>query len=151
MLMVVLAAKNNALRMTLAVKERVTTTIPRPEKGVASKGFNLQEAMGLADDGETYSLLRVSPTNVRTYLSLMIVRDLSAKAGLDCAVVWHRQPKELISKIIGAICVFSFHFVLHIFLKCYSLGMTASQLFQEVPTWLARRRIPQIKSQEQMR
>jgi hypothetical protein len=73
MLIVVLAAENNALRMTLAVKERVTTTIPRPEKGVAGKGFNLQEAMGLADDGETYSLLRVSPTNVRTYLSLMIV------------------------------------------------------------------------------
>ncbi|KAF8224790.1 hypothetical protein L208DRAFT_1128737, partial [Tricholoma matsutake] len=30
------------------------------------------------------------------------VRDLSAKTGLDCAVLWHRQPKELISKIIGA-------------------------------------------------
>jgi hypothetical protein len=43
--------------MTLAMKERVTTTIPHPEKGVAGNGFNLQEAMGLADDGETYSLL----------------------------------------------------------------------------------------------
>jgi hypothetical protein len=59
--------------MTLAVKERATTMIPCPEKGVAGNGFNLQEAMGLADDGETYNLLRVSPTSVRIYLSLMIV------------------------------------------------------------------------------
>jgi len=43
--------------MTLAVKERVTTMIPCPEKGVASDGFNLQEAMGLADDWQTYKLL----------------------------------------------------------------------------------------------
>jgi hypothetical protein len=59
--------------MTLAVKERATTMIPRPEKGVAGNGFNLQEAMGLVDDGETYNLLQVSPTSVHTYLSLMIV------------------------------------------------------------------------------
>jgi hypothetical protein len=51
------AAENNALQMTLAVKERVTTMIPCPEKGVASDGFNLQEAMGLADDWQTYKLL----------------------------------------------------------------------------------------------
>jgi hypothetical protein len=33
--------------------------------------------------------------------------------------VWHRQPKELISKIIGAVCVLPFYFLLftHIFLK----------------------------------
>jgi hypothetical protein len=43
--------------MTLAVKERVTMMIPRPQKGVAGNGFNLQEAMGLADDGETYNHL----------------------------------------------------------------------------------------------
>ena len=67
------AAENNALRMTLAMKEHVTTMIPRPQKGVAGNGFNLQDAMGLADDGETYNLLRVSPTSMRTYLSLMIV------------------------------------------------------------------------------
>ena len=67
------AAENDALRMTLAVKEHVTTMIPRPEKGIAGHGFNLQEAMGLADDGQTYNLLRVSLTSVRTYLSLIIV------------------------------------------------------------------------------
>ncbi|KAF8229723.1 hypothetical protein L208DRAFT_1154457, partial [Tricholoma matsutake] len=85
--------ETNALRRTLAMKEHSTTTtmIPCPEKGVAGNGFNLQEAMGLADDGETYNLLRRA------------VRDLSAKAGLDCTVLWHRQPKELISKIIGAV------------------------------------------------
>ena len=60
--------------MTLALKEPATTMIARPEKGVASNGFNLQEAMGLADDGETYNLLRVSPTTLCTcYLLLMIV------------------------------------------------------------------------------
>ena len=59
--------------MTLAVKEHATTMIPHPEKGVASNGFNLQEAMGLADDGETYNLLQVSPTSMHIYLSLMIV------------------------------------------------------------------------------
>jgi hypothetical protein len=73
MLIVVLAAENNALRMTLALKEHVTMMIPHPQQGVAGNGFNLQEAMGLADDGETYSLLRVSPTSAHTYLSLMIV------------------------------------------------------------------------------
>jgi hypothetical protein len=34
--------------------------------------------------------------------------------------MWHRQPKELISKIIGAVCVLPFYFLLftsHIFLK----------------------------------
>lgn len=36
-------------------------TIPRPEKGIAGKGYNLQEVMGLADDDETYAVLRVSP------------------------------------------------------------------------------------------
>jgi hypothetical protein len=59
--------------MTLAVKEHATMMIPCPEKGVASNGYNLQEAMGIADDGETYNLLQVSPTSVRIYLSLMIV------------------------------------------------------------------------------
>jgi hypothetical protein len=67
------AAENNALRMTLAVKEHATTMIPRPEKGASGNGYNLQEVMGLVDDGETYNLLRVSPTSVRTYLSLVIV------------------------------------------------------------------------------
>ncbi|KAF8237099.1 hypothetical protein L208DRAFT_1389937, partial [Tricholoma matsutake] len=37
------------------------------------------------------------------------VQDLSAKAGLDCAVLWHCQPKELISKIIGAVCARQCH------------------------------------------
>jgi len=54
------AEENSALRMTLAAKEQATTMIPRPEKGIAGNGFNLQVAMGLADDAETYSLLRVS-------------------------------------------------------------------------------------------
>jgi hypothetical protein len=55
-------AENDALRKALKANsnEHVTTTIPRPEKGIGGKGFNLQEAMGLADDDETYALLRVS-------------------------------------------------------------------------------------------
>jgi hypothetical protein len=43
--------------MTLAVKEHTTTMIPRPEKGTSGNGYNLQEVMGLVDDGETYNLL----------------------------------------------------------------------------------------------
>jgi hypothetical protein len=54
-------ALNDALRKALKANsnEHVTTltTIPRPEKGIGGKGFNLQEAMGLADDDETYALL----------------------------------------------------------------------------------------------
>jgi hypothetical protein len=67
------AAENNALQMTLAVKEHATMMIPHPEKGASGNGYNLQEAMGLVDDGETYNLLQVSSTSVCTYLSLMIV------------------------------------------------------------------------------
>jgi hypothetical protein len=63
--------ENDALRKTLAAKECITTTIPRPEKGIAGNGFNLQEAMGLADDIETYALLRVSSFSAQTYNFLM--------------------------------------------------------------------------------
>jgi hypothetical protein len=66
MLIVLFVAENDALRKTLAAKERTTTTIPRPEKGIAGNGFNLQEAMGLADDAETYALLRVSTRSAHT-------------------------------------------------------------------------------------
>ena len=48
------------MRKSLAAKERATVTIPRPDKEIAGNRFNLQEAMGLADDTETYNLLRVS-------------------------------------------------------------------------------------------
>jgi hypothetical protein len=74
------AAENKALRMSLALKESAPTMIPRPEKGVAGNGFNLQEAMGLADDGETYNLLRVSPTTLYSYLSL--ANDCSVLSGI---------------------------------------------------------------------
>ena len=64
------AAENDALWKTLAVKDCVTdTTISRPERGVAGSGFNLQEVMGLADDAETYVVLRVSPSIARSYLA----------------------------------------------------------------------------------
>ena len=73
------AAENDALQKTLVVKEHVVTMIPCPDKGVAGSGFNLQEAMGLTDDPETYmyALLRVSPLGltlaVCTYMLLTIV------------------------------------------------------------------------------
>ena len=38
----------------MKTNEDDTAIIPCPEKGVVYKGFNLQEAMGLADDNETY-------------------------------------------------------------------------------------------------
>jgi hypothetical protein len=55
------------------VKEHVKSMIPCPEKGVASNGFNLQEAMGLVDDEDTYNLLRMSPPSMPIYLLLMIL------------------------------------------------------------------------------
>lgn len=67
-------AENDALRKSLAAnsKEHDMNIIPRPEKGIAGKGFNLQEAMGLADDDETYALLRVSSLSysVHTYFQV---------------------------------------------------------------------------------
>lgn len=65
-----IVAENDALRKTLKTNsnEDDTTMIPRPEKGVVYKGFNLQEAMGLADDDETYGVLRVSLSCTGTYL-----------------------------------------------------------------------------------
>jgi hypothetical protein len=74
------AAENKALRTSLALKESATTMIPRPEKGVAGNGFNLQEAMGLADDAEKYNLLRVSPTTLCTCSSL--AHDCSVLSGI---------------------------------------------------------------------
>lgn len=94
------------------MNEHVTNTIPRPERGAGGKGFNLQEAMGLADDDETYTLLRVSLLRVHATIYKLTnsrlqrsVRDLSAQAGLDCSVLWYRQPKDIISKIIGAVSI----------------------------------------------
>jgi hypothetical protein len=55
-----LLAENAALRKANAIKENVAPTIPRPENGSASKGFNLQDKMGLADNDELYGALRVS-------------------------------------------------------------------------------------------
>jgi len=79
------AAENDALRKTLAAKEHVTTMVPRPEKGVAGNGFNLREAMGLADDVETYTLLRVSSFSAHTYLQ--VTHDYSALYG-----TWPLKP-----------------------------------------------------------
>jgi len=84
-----LKAENDALRKAAAAKENTATMIPRPQRGTAGNGFNLQAAMGLEDDYELYATLRRS------------VRDITAKAGLDCSVVWHRQPKTVVSNIIA--------------------------------------------------
>lgn len=65
------AAENDSLRKTLAVKDRApaTTAILRPERGASGTGFNLQVVMGLADDGETYAILRVSRPSAHIYLA----------------------------------------------------------------------------------
>ena len=73
MFIVLFVAENDALRKTLAAKEHNAITIPRPEKGTADNGFNLQEAMGLEDDMETYSLLRVSPFTAHIFELLINV------------------------------------------------------------------------------
>ena len=51
------AVENDTLQKMLAVKECIATIIPHPAKGVAGHGFNLQEAMGLADDVQMYKVL----------------------------------------------------------------------------------------------
>lgn len=61
------------MRKTLAGKERASTMIPRPQVGAAGKGFNLQEAMGLSDDVETYVLLRVSSFSEYTITFLIVL------------------------------------------------------------------------------
>jgi hypothetical protein len=53
-------AENDVLRKAAAAKEAVEQMIPHPPKGVAGNGFNLQVVMGLEDDNELYSALRVS-------------------------------------------------------------------------------------------
>jgi hypothetical protein len=117
------AAENDALRKTLAVKEHhddtMTTMIPHPDKGVAGSGFNLQEAMGLADDPETYALLRVSPCSARTYLA----HDFSAlsgtwqlKLGLTAQYSGTANPKTLSAKLLDwSVFVFFLYSFLRIF------------------------------------
>jgi hypothetical protein len=57
-----LLAENAALRKAKASKENIIPmlTIPRPGKGSAGNGFNLQAKMGLTNDDELYGALRVS-------------------------------------------------------------------------------------------
>jgi hypothetical protein len=114
------AAENDALRKTLAMKEHVTVTnmIPRPDKGVAGSGFNLQEAMGLVDDPETYALLRVSPCSARAYLA----HDCSApsgtwqlKQGSTVQYCGTTNPKTLSAKLLD--WYVSLPFETHIFLS----------------------------------
>ena len=53
-------AENDALQKALAANSNLkehAMTIPHPEKGIAGKGYNLQEVMGLVDDDETYAVL----------------------------------------------------------------------------------------------
>ena len=104
MLIVCFSAENDTLRKTLAAKEEVANIIPRPEKGTAGNGFNLQEAMGLADDVETYSLLRVSFFQYAacTYLT----HDCSAlfetwqfKRGLIVLYCGTANPKKLLARL----------------------------------------------------
>jgi hypothetical protein len=54
-----LLAENIALRKAAAAKENTEHMIPRPPKGTAGNGFNLQSAMGLEDNQELYATLRV--------------------------------------------------------------------------------------------
>jgi hypothetical protein len=55
--------------------------IPRPEKGTAGNGFNLQEVMGLADDAETYAVLRVSSPTSSSSSCIYLAHDCSALFG----------------------------------------------------------------------
>ena len=58
--LIILSAENNALRKATATQPAGLSTIPRPEKGVASNGFNLRAAMELGDDHMLYCTVCVS-------------------------------------------------------------------------------------------
>ncbi|KAJ3001435.1 hypothetical protein NUW54_g6424 [Trametes sanguinea] len=61
--------------------------VQRP-RGSAGYGFNLRHAMGLGD-------------NLKLYRSIQrTVRALVGNAGLDHRVIWRRQPKEVIGKVL---------------------------------------------------
>jgi len=108
--------------MTLALKEPATTMIARPEKGVAGNGFNLQEAMGLADeamgladDGETYNLLRVSPTTLCTCLFLahdcsVLSGTYQLKLGSIVQYCGTANPKNLSARLLEPYVSFPFTF-----------------------------------------
>jgi hypothetical protein len=106
--MLTFIAENAALRKTNAMKENVGPTIPQPEKGSAGNGFNLRAKMGLEDDDELYGALRVSYfLFLHSFLAEDLqrcVRDAANKAGLDYRIKWHRQPKQLITQVIGVVC-----------------------------------------------
>jgi hypothetical protein len=80
--------------------------IPQPEKGSAGNGFNLRAKMGLKDDEELYSALRVSYSLPHSFLTKDLqccVRDAVNKAGLDYKIKWHCQLKHLIAQIVGVV------------------------------------------------
>jgi hypothetical protein len=54
---VILSVENNLLRKAAQPKG---PSIPRPEKGVSGKGFNLRTAMELEEDPTLYCTVRVS-------------------------------------------------------------------------------------------
>jgi hypothetical protein len=53
-------AENDALRKASTAQPTGLASIPRPEKGVSGKGFNLRAAMGLGEDPTLYCTVRVS-------------------------------------------------------------------------------------------
>jgi hypothetical protein len=57
---VIWSAENDALRKASTSQPTGLASIPRPEKGVAGKGFNLRAAMGLGEDPMLYCTVRVS-------------------------------------------------------------------------------------------
>ena len=106
-IMLTFLAENAALHKANVMKENVGLMIPQPEKGSAGNGFNLQDRMGLKDNNELYGALRVSSfLFLHSFWSEYLqrcVRDAVNKAGLDCAIKWHRQPKHLIAQVIGVV------------------------------------------------
>jgi hypothetical protein len=104
---VILLAENTALRRAATTQSTSLPTIPRPQNGVAGKGFNLCAAMELEDPTQ-YGTVRVSQF-LLLFLFLFMnhaqrcVRTLVDRAGLDYMVSWHSQNKELVGKIIGAV------------------------------------------------
>ncbi len=102
-----LLAENAALRKAKAIQHNAEPLIPRPERGSTGNGFNLQAKMGLEDNNELYGALQVSHFIFSPFLLSKIfqrcVRDAVNKAGLDYRIKWHRQPKQLITQVIGVV------------------------------------------------
>lgn len=81
-------------------------TVPKPEGK-----YNLQAAMGLQEDVGLYLAIRVSillqiqslSSSLKTAMTQTGIRDIIREARIDCAIVWHKQPKDRLARAYAVV------------------------------------------------